>query len=70
MGRLFQVCGPATDMSERAMIIDAMPDMSKRIIYYVSMIIKAMPHHIRLSDVSRRQFDSRLKTWLFSCAYA
>jgi len=31
---------------------------------------KSLPHHIRQSDVSRGQFASRLKTWLFSCAYA
>jgi len=30
----------------------------------------SLPHHIRQSDVSREQFVSRLKTWLFSCAYA
>jgi len=30
----------------------------------------SLPHHIRQSDVSRGQFASRLKTWLFSCAYA
>jgi len=30
----------------------------------------SLPHHIRQSDVSRGQFACRLKTWLFSCAYA
>jgi len=30
----------------------------------------SLHHHIRQSDVSRGKFASRLKTWLFSCAYA
>jgi len=29
----------------------------------------SLPHHIRQSDVSRGQFASRLKIWLFSCVY-
>jgi len=33
-------------------------------------IWNSLPHHIRQYDVSRGQFASHLKTWLFSCAYA
>jgi len=30
----------------------------------------SLAHHIRQGDVRRGQFASRLKTWLFRCAYA
>jgi len=33
------------------------------------IVWNSLLHHIRQSDVSRGQLASRLKTWLFSCAY-
>jgi len=33
----------------------------------VSTAWNNLPHHIRQSDISREQFTSHLKTWLFSC---
>jgi len=35
----------------------------------VPTVWNSLPHNIRQSDVSQGQFVSRLKTWLFSCAY-
>jgi len=34
-----------------------------------STIWNSLLHHVSQSDVSQGQFASRLKTWLFSCAF-